>query len=590
MGSADRHSGEVDYFVCMRLILASVVTFITGTLLAQSLGQVSIIDGTNGAPLPFTTIGVNGSHRGTLANEEGVFSLANFQPTDTLGITHVGYLTRSIAVADLPPGTRLGLERTIYQLAEFTVVGDDSAYERLAKVARVLRNLPASTSRAFFSVETQSDSIPVEMIHAYYNAGSKAAGLTSLELKQGRIAIHPKNGRYFINYNTTRAFAVLDILHPQRYFPGSPLEHWTVKPLKRAYTVEVLEWGNGPEAVDHLRAVPRDSTAGGFILDIWLTPGTERARALELSCTSCPKHPFVPLFETGRIDTVNMRLRQTWNPTGPALLDVIQLSYDMVYTGPQQREHFRTSAFLHAFDHGHGFIPTLFTYPPELADYRKLGWLPEDSAFWDRMAPPTTTPRQQRNLAFMRANDLRKRPWHANLDNSTNFFGAHYALWSQGKRVWLRPVNTQLPDSIFSSVSTASPARSASTPTIALVAQLYLDMDTVNGSLVHRSATVLDGFRTYDQGRQYPWTASFYNIWFDLCEIERRAMEKELEQPGLTVEQARAIHAVHTDRLRTTTMDYLNETKNGARCEPLFDRSEQVRSALGIDNIVLLGL
>lgn len=571
---------------------------VVAILLAFSAGaQTSIIgrivDSATQAPLGYASVHFVGTSTGTITNADGAFRIPAGTAIDSIRVSYVGYRTRSVAIGSLRPQTPIELDRSIFELAEFRVSADDLPYQRIVKVARRLHKVPETEARIFFGMETHSDTVPVEMIHAYYNASYRTAGLKQLDLKQGRIGIAQKDGRYFINYNTTRAFALMDILWPQEHFPASPLEHTAVKSLKRHYRAELISRGQGTDAVDHLRVSPRDSAAGAFTLDLWLDPTDDGIRALELHCTACPKHPFQPLFEHGRIDTVDMRYRQTWSTEAPAVPEVMELGYRMIYTGPGFTEDFRTHAVMHAFDRSGTFIPTLFQYPRDLADYRKIGWLPEDTSFWQRMSPPLPTERQQRDRAFLNEHDLRNGTWYERLDNDRNFFGAHYAIWSPERRVWLNAMAQQYPDGTTSLIRPGlfgGHAIAYKRDEVVLVAQLYLDLDTVQGRLLHRSATVLDGFRTYDFTEEQPWTACFYNIWFDLCEMERRAMEVRLGDPGITVEQARSIHALHTDRLRATTAQYLRETRNGADCLPLFKWSDKVKRALGIDNIMLLGL
>jgi hypothetical protein len=341
--------------------------------------------------------------------------------------------------------------------------------------------------------------------------------------------------------------------------------------------------------VDHLRVTPRANNPEAFTLDLWLNAENDRVRALDLHCDACPKHPFAPLFDHGRIDSVDLHYRQTWSTAGPAFPEITELRYRMAYTGPGFSDTFRTHAVMHAFDQGIPFILPLFSYAEDLPDYRKIGWLPEDSLFWARMTPPLPTDQEQRDREFLAQNDLRQGPWYDQLGNERNFFAAHYVLWSPVKRIRLKDITTRdpVPQELKGGIG-ISPTLAP--PPIRLVAQLYLDMDTADGKLLHRSATVLDGFESIVQVDDLPWTTCFHNIWFDLCEMERQAMEERLNTPGITLKEARSIHADQTQRLKMMTYRYMQETYYGTQCEPLFKWNEQVKKGLGIDNIALLGI
>ena len=99
-----------------------------------------------------------------------------------------------------------------------------------------------------------------------------------------------------------------------------------------------------------------------------------------------------------------------------------------------------------------------------------------------------------------------------------------------------------------------------------------------------------DGYSTKVPDVREPWTDCFHNIWFDLCEIERRRLEADLNAPNMTPTRAAVLHTTHSRALQRTTQRYLHDTANGTRCEALFPWNALVKEALGIDNIALLGM
>ncbi|MBK6777291.1 MAG: hypothetical protein IPG74_16120 [Flavobacteriales bacterium] len=123
-----------------------------------------------------------------------------------------------------------------------------------------------------------------------------------------------------------------------------------------------------------------------------------------------------------------------------------------------------------------------------------------------------------------------------------------------------------------------------------LEAQLYLDMDTTNGGLRIFTATALDGFRSYYRLPEEVHTDAFINIFFDLCEMERRKMAARLSEPGLTAPRALAIHAQAVAEMQRTTQQYMKEVKLGADRAALQRWNTVVKEALGIDNMALFGL
>lgn len=576
----------------MRCVLLPWVLLLGTDLAAQVPITGRVVDGSEGTPLPYATIQVMGTERGTISNPDGFFDLPATTAGDSIRISFVGYRTRTLLASTLNTAPEVRLSRASFTLNEVTVRPGPAQYARAMAAARWLHRAPPTTARLFFGMETYCDTVPMEVLHAFYNAWFRSARLEQLELKQGRIGINDQDGRIYINYNTSRAFALMDILYRKSPFPLSPLAVNGTQEMRRLFTAELLSEGSGPDAVDHLRVTPRAGTTEAFTLELWMEPGSDHVRALELHCTNCQQHPFRPLFDHGRIDTVDLRYRQTWTTEGTAQPEVMELDYRLVYAGPGFLQTFRTQAVMHAFDRSGPFIAPLFTYTTEVPDYRKIGWLPDDSLFWARHPPPLPTERQQRDLDFLQQNDLRHGAWYQHLGNERNFLTSNYALWDATERLWLQAMSFRDPREPSSRVTKgwlSDHAISMEGPKVALVAQFFLDMDTTGGTLLHRSATVLDGYRSYYLEPEHPWTACFQNIWFDLCELERRRMEEQLGAPGMTVDGARAIHREHSTRMAATTQQFLRETRYGADLEALLPWNELVRKGLGIDNLKLFG-
>lgn len=117
--------------------------------------------------------------------------------------------------------------------------------------------------------------------------------------------------------------------------------------------------------------------------------------------------------------------------------------------------------------------------------------------------------------------------------------------------------------------------------------QLYLDIDTTGGGPFYRSVAVFDPYRSIHAPKGLPWTSAFLNIAFDLVEMERRRLGEELRSPGLTIEQVRTLQHKHEARARDTITTYLRRTRKGFDIALLHDWNDQVKKALGIDNLAV---
>jgi hypothetical protein len=550
----------------------------TGPLLAQGTVIARVMDAHDQRSMPYATVLIHGTTNGTITNSEGWFRLPLQGAHDSLRISFIGYKTLIIPFTQALDGQHILMERAQFQLGEVVIRPGEDLYARLVAASNWLRRSPEVRTKLYYTLETHSEEQPVEMLESYFSATYKAAMLTDLDLKRGRIGIAPKEDRHFINFNTARAFSLMDIHARDGRYPISAFSYTSAKKLKAEFRVELISSGIGDGAVDHLRATPRNDALGAFVLDLWLAPGSVVVRAFELSCRDCTRHPFVPLFSHGRIDSIDMRYRQTWSTQPPLLPEVMELEYRTAYTGIGFSERFTTHAIMHAFDHGTPFIPTLFRWQPGLEEYRKIAWLPEDNGFWNRMSPPLPTEKQLRDQAFVAAHDLRKNAWYDRL-------GLHYDLLRPVYKAWSREDRLKFTDvtGSWSPKQWQPPAPNK----VALHGQLYLEMDTSDGRFNWFSCAVFDHQNSVHMALELPWTEVFIRIFFDLCEVERLKMEARLKEPGMTVEKAHRIHDHQSRELRNLLDKYMKYTENGRNAIALLPWHELIAKQLGIHNITL---
>ena len=563
----------------MRNVLVSLGCLLAGALAAQGTLTCRVVDAQERAALPYATVLVKGGTRGTITNAEGWFEVPQQAAMDSLRISYVGYRSVVLPLSAVCNAADIPLERATVQLAMAEVRPEADLYERVLAASAWLWNAPVVKSKLFFGLETHSDEQPVEVLQAYYSASFKAAMLTGLEFEQGRVGITPKDDRHFINFNTARAFALLDIHAKQGPFPRSPFACSSVRRLKKEHQVELVSAGEGPEGVDHVRVLPRGDARRSFTLDLWLVAGSAQVRALELSCTDCLHHPFVPLLPGGSIDAVDLRYKQTWSTNAPHLPELMELEYITTYSGIDFRERFHTHAIMHAFDPGTPFIPALFPWRPGLEEYRMIAWMPQNPSFWQRMRPPLPTERQLRDQAFIAAHDVRASAWYTTQERAHDLLRPIYTAWSAERRLDLGHVQRRWEP---------RPNGVPDPHKVDLQAHLYLALDTTGGEFRHFSVAVFDELRSFHAAPAKPWTRAFLNIYFDLCELERRRMEHALTAPGMDVERARTIHALHVAGLEETLDDLMAATRKGQAGTVLGSWNATVLAELGIDNLQLV--
>ncbi|MCB0794419.1 MAG: carboxypeptidase-like regulatory domain-containing protein [Flavobacteriales bacterium] len=558
----------------MRLAVLALCMVFFRTIAAQHVIEARVIDGASSEPLPYATVLLNGKSKGTISNAEGRFRVPLGSASDSLRVSYVGYRPVMVPLSIALDGKDILMDRTVHELGEAVIRPGEDPYKRFVAASNWMRRAPEVSSKLYFGLETHSDDIPVEVMEGYFNATFKAAVLRSLRYKQGIIGLAPKAGRHFINYNTASALVFLDIHGRQPWFPTSPFSFNTIRELRTHYSVEWVSTGTGSEGVDQLVAVPREGNAGAFKAFLWLVPGRPTARALELQCINCARHPLVPLFDHGRIDTVDLRYKQIWSMNGPAMPEVIQVDYTVAYTDPAFHDRYRTSVVLYAYDRGQQFIPTLFPWKNGLNEYPMIAWMPRDTAFWERMSPPVPTERQTRDREIVLRNDVTRNAWFDSLRLDHHHLRPHYLAWS--KDLWVDSTH-------LSGVPVDRPNDGRSPPNVQLRTHLYLDMDTTGGTLHHRTLAVLDAQASWYLYPWEPWASAYCTLFLDLCEIERRALEERLNEPGMTLSRARQLHKEHTQRMKDEQKRFLMAVES--QLIQLRSWNVRVRETLGVDRL-----
>jgi hypothetical protein len=123
-----------------------------------------------------------------------------------------------------------------------------------------------------------------------------------------------------------------------------------------------------------------------------------------------------------------------------------------------------------------------------------------------------------------------------------------------------------------------------------LHAQIFLDINEDEDTIRHFSVTVLDVFKSYFESDNPRQAACFLNIYFDLCEMERRRMEQQIKRSKSSVSQIIEIHQKATRSIQDLTDQYLQKTSYGSNLNELRKWNASVKAVLGIDNFRLQGL
>ncbi len=114
-------------------IICSIGFFVLSTLSLLSQGfkiAGKVTDQESNTPIPYVTVYINGTTRGTTSDSEGSFSIWGITLPCELILSHVSYDLQRLVIEDAPALENLhfALKKKLVQIQELTVIGDSSRH------------------------------------------------------------------------------------------------------------------------------------------------------------------------------------------------------------------------------------------------------------------------------------------------------------------------------------------------------------------------------------------------------------------------------------------------------------------------------
>jgi len=586
----------------MRLFLSSVLFLFLGYSFSQTRITGVVRDSQTGEPLPFSSIAVKSSTQGTIANSDGAFSLPVNLIRDTLVFSYLGYEAMEISAKELAGIKIVLLKRKDILLQEVVVhSSDDYLYEILDRCRKnLLKNCGETVSKVYYGIETKTKDRPVELLECYYNGYLNGISVNSLKLKNGRIGVAEIDKRYFLTLNSSKGISRMPLISVRDDYPSLPLQ-MTKREAKKRF---LLSPGQGDNETVHIAFRPKKESLSQFSGDLWIDKQSHALVKADLHIVNARKHPFLPVFPADSICRIDMDISHAFEKEGStSRLDHISFSYRITYKSVRdtpmvavpsiiQRELI-TSGIIYFYDYGNPFILPCFTYDNEIDDYSKISIIPYNDFFWDNNNTMVLTSAQKENLGFFanegclvnyRENNFGKDFLRIRHTDSTfsSLYESNYYFWSPNKRIMLnRKLNQNLiyprekvNNSILSNL-------------YSLKVQFLLDVTQKDETFDYRSYTVFDAAKTFYHLEEEPETRAFLNIFFDICEIERRKMENLLNSSGNTIQKIDSIYNEAVKRKDEISKQYLKEVQLGKAKKFLSEWNDYVFENLGIDNLKL---
>jgi hypothetical protein len=496
----------------MRFILSSVFILCIGSSFSQNIIRGVIRDSQTGEPLPYSSIAVKSSTRGTIANADGVFSLPANLNRDTLVFSYLGFERLEIPAKELIRLKEIMLKRKDILLQEVVVHStDDYLYEILNQCRKnLLKNSGEYVSKVYYGIETKTKDRPVELLECYYNGYLNGTSVNSLSLKNGRIGLAEIDKRYFLTLNTSKGISRMSLLLKSDDYPSLPLQ-MTKREAKKLFR---LSLGPGDKETIHIIFSPKKDSLSQFSGDLWIEKKTNILLKSELHVTNAEKHPFLPIFPADSICNLDINISHTFEKEGLLnKLDHINFSYRITYKSVRDistvalpsiiKRELTTSGIMYFYDYGNPFILPYFEYDHDFEDYRKIAIIPYNEFFWDNNNTLVLTSAQKANLGFFAnegylvnyrgenyGNDfLRIRHSDSTL---SSLYEYNYCFWDSDKRMML---NRKLKQNRIYQQEKIN--NSILSDLYHLEVQLFLDITQKEGNYFFKTYTVFDAVKTF---------------------------------------------------------------------------------------------
>ncbi|MEI7725490.1 MAG: carboxypeptidase-like regulatory domain-containing protein [Bacteroidota bacterium] len=585
----------------MKIIgLVSIWSVFSFCSFSQTVIQGSVKDAETNEELPWCSISVKGTGKGAITNSEGTFGITVHLHTDTLLFSYVGYKPLEVASSQVFRKKTVLLERTGIQLEELTVHADNEyLYDILEKCRKnILKNKHYQVAKVYYGIETQTEEQPIEMLECYYNGYIEGLSIKKLLFRNGRIGLAELDQRYFLTLNSSKAISQVDLVRQDPDYPSIPLQ-FAKKGLKKVFRLSMEPGENG---IYHIGFQPWEEIRNHFSGEMWIDRKTFALVKIDLTINNAARHPFVPIFKVDRINNVDMKISQTFKNDGSFIApDHINFSYHVSYksvrdnadlTMPSviQRE-ISTNGVLCFYDYDDPFIIPGFDYDVNYDDYRKMSIIPFNKIFWDNNNPLILTEKQKESIGFFADNGLLVNFGEGSYGKDfltlthydSSLYQNCYTFWDSVKRFSL---NRSLPQNkIYSQRQINSSILTDQYNLDHLEVQLLLDVTRTGNTYYCKSYTVFDEKKTHFHLPDEPETRAFLNIFFDLCEIERRKMEQVLDASTYSVKQIDSVYNSTIGNMKKITLKYLEEAKLGKNKRAMLKWNAGVLGTLGIDNL-----
>ena len=579
-----------------------VISFALLSYMASSQVHITLVvknEKTNEA-VQFCNVGIEGSGFGGITNEDGVITMEvpSSYSTDSISISHIGYEPKNISIPDIGDSKKVVyLKECAYVLPEVEVSSDDDVWFQILNKCRNvnIKQKNQSSAKAFYSIESTKDDVPLEVIECFYTADVSGLKVNDLAFKNGKLFLN-KSESGWKTINASETYKHFDIFQGTDLFPLSIL-NFGISGMKKRFNVEM-------EFTDDMYKVfftPKDKNGEYFSGYIFIDRSDYSLKQIDYFADNATIYPFLPLYPNDSISKVSLSINETFADNGGCVLpELVRYNYSFDYYSRRYGvlHKVESKSFLYLYDYGKPFIEPIFDYYAEPTDYRKISLIPYNDVFWKQNYKFTISESKSQKIDYLEREEqsfdynsstseevIFGDDIVAQIENNTDnfrhrgYFETPYIKWNSDVKLLVH----EKPPQSESSIKNVYVA----TQKYKFVVQILLDITELDDSIHWQSFTIFDPFQSYYEYEEHPTENIFacVNIYFALCEKIRLDMEKRLKKNHRSVEDIRKIYDETKMELENFRKKYFLEVGLGEDLLALRLYNAMVIRKFGIDYV-----
>jgi hypothetical protein len=467
--------------------------------------------------------------------------------------------------------------------------GNQAALAQLLLRAMEVQSTTKDSAHAYFELRSFLEAEQIELVEAYFHLKQGPFAPRQSTLKTGRFALYPYENRYFTSHATANALLEFNLSEPNPSFPYSPFNVGKRPQKFFRFVVADSVLTSNADTLLEIKFFPKKADGTSFSGTAWLNPHTQELVQVFLNCQHCAQQPFVALFESDSLQQIDFQVQCAFDhKKDGAALTHLKANYNITYLSRVRQEnssikHYHGEASIQIYNDQSNTMQPHFDFLSGVDVYRKIMAFPYAAAFWANNPAPFPTEQQAlRNQDFYQKATISNQLIAERSIRHNRIFEHPFIPWSI-QRVLLRE---EMPENLGQGTKQSADI----SPLYRLEVQLYCDLLQTKDSTILLTSCVIDPYQTYYKLSVDATVNCFINMYFDLCEIERRAFDAKCRKEALDPARIEELYNEAQQNMDAVLTDFLTQVDRGQNRKAMLKWSAYIASELGIDNVALFAL